>query len=119
MRRAAACMARGGGLCFAGAAPVRACAGPVYDNQGLTHKNIHVCAPARPPPLEALEDGPDQAECDALLAEEMARAKQLEAVIASSEVSHLGGGGRGLGAEYCLAVCCVLWRDLQLAGGWC
>ncbi|KAI8476350.1 MAG: hypothetical protein J3K34DRAFT_512230 [Monoraphidium minutum] len=41
----------------------------------------------RPPAPEPLGDGPDQAECDALLREEMGRAKQLEAAIASSEAA--------------------------------
>ncbi|GBF92001.1 hypothetical protein Rsub_04725 [Raphidocelis subcapitata] len=50
-------------------------------------RNLQQFEATRPPPLEPLEPGPDQDECDALLAEEMARAKQLETAIASSEAT--------------------------------
>ena len=55
----------------------------------------------RPPPLEPLPAGPGQGECDALLAEEMARAKRLEAAIAGSEaaIAEAGAAARDGAAE--------------------
>jgi hypothetical protein len=65
--------------------------GDVTAQLDVLERNLQQFEASRPAPLEPLGDGPTQAECDAQLQEEMARAKQLEAAIASSEVRRGGG----------------------------
>lgn len=61
--------------------------GDVAAQLDMLERSLQQFEANRPPPLEPLGPGTDQVECDALLQQEMARAKQLEASIASSEAA--------------------------------
>lgn len=72
--------AAGGPLAQPRSSAASACAHPLPSCPHTSYVDTMICAP--------------QAACDALLQEEMARAKQLEAAIASSEVRARGGAAR-------------------------